>query len=488
MNRLTSWIFGICLMCTYAHAQTVEWSNQQKTRNKTFYTQVLGENSSGLFIARSRNNDFRNEIIIEKYKYNLSQEDSKELTQPENSYTERVIVTEGGLLHFYFIKNQTSGKTDLMLASLDNALLPLSTKNLLSYDGKLGADKKVFIKSSADKKFYAIYFITTTSDNQKSALQLYGFDAQFALKFNRKFAINTPPGDVQLNAMECDNEGNIFGLINLPRDNKKFRETGRNYFLYSYFPDGDNMLEYELAKDTLHIHEIALVVNNYAQAVNVAGFYSTKNNDKTCTGTLYYKLNCKTTELEVKQLETIDLGFSSKIAGTMMNEKTPYLTDLYIRKLVANSDGGCTIIAEKYYETKQAYTYTLNGFPQTNYRTMYNYDEIVVLAKNSDGTTRFKDFIKKNQSSMSDGGYYSSFVTLLANDKIGIIYNQDVVNEGDVMLTTISTTGKLEQKVLIKSMSYYATIMPPESKQVSGNSAVISTLKDRRFCLMRLTF
>ena len=89
---------------------------------------------------------------------------------------------------------------------------------------------------------------------------------------------------------------------------------------------------------------------------------------------------------------------------------------------------------------------------------------------------------------MSDGGYYSSFVTLLANDKIGIIYNADVVNDGDVMLTTISNKGVFEQKVLIKSMSYYATIMPFESRQVSGNSAIISTLKDRRFCLMRLTF
>ena len=111
----------------------------------------------------------------------------------------------------------------------------------------------------------------------------------------------------------------------------------------------------------------------------------------------------------------------------MMNERSPKLTDLYIRKLVANSDGGCTIIAEKYYETKQSYTYTVNGFPQTNFRTIYNYDEIVVIAKNADGTNRFKDFIKKNQTSMTDGGYYSSFVTLLANDKIGLVYNLDVV-------------------------------------------------------------
>ena len=89
---------------------------------------------------------------------------------------------------------------------------------------------------------------------------------------------------------------------------------------------------------------------------------------------------------------------------------------------------------------------------------------------------------------MNDGGYYSSFVTTLSNDKIGIIYNVDVVNEGDVMLATIGTDGEVESKVLVKSMSYFVTIMPPESRQVSARSIIIPTSKDRRFCLMRLNF
>ena len=110
------------------------------------------------------------------------------------------------------------------------------------------------------------------------------------------------------------------------------------------------------------------------------------------------------------------------------------------------------------------------------------------MAKNADGSTRFNNFVKKTQSSINDGGYYSSFVVMLSNDKIGIVYNQDVVNEGDVMLATISDKGELDYKVLIKSMSYFVTVMPPESRQVSAKSAIIPTSKDRRFCLMRVTF
>ena len=75
-----------------------------------------------------------------------------------------------------------------------------------------------------------------------------------------------------------------------------------------------------------------------------------------------------------------------------------------------------------------------------------------------------------------------------ANDKIALVYNEDVTDDGDVIMATYSNKGELESKVLIKAMSYYVSIMPFESKQVNASSIIIPTLKDRRFCLMRLTF
>ncbi|MFN3444258.1 MAG: hypothetical protein ACK44D_00840, partial [Bacteroidia bacterium] len=88
----------LLLLCfVQSNAQTVEWGNQQKTKAKYNYTQVLGENSSGIFLARARNSDFRRDIQIEKYKNNLALDFVKDLPQAENSWVERVIVHENGL-------------------------------------------------------------------------------------------------------------------------------------------------------------------------------------------------------------------------------------------------------------------------------------------------------------------------------------------------------------------------------------------------------
>lgn len=485
--RRTLLAYLIILVCSFsARAQTVEWGNQQKTKSKTNYSQVLGENSSGIFVARARNGEFRNNIVLEKYKTNLAQELTKELTQPDNSVMERIVVVESGVLQFHSVR-QNSDAAAVQVVQMDNSLNMVTQKSLVVADG-LGGDRKLFIRHSADKKVFTVFYLSEGKEKGKSVMNVVGFDASFAQKFTRRFGLSYDLDDIYISATECDNKGNVFALIDFPVDGKMHRDKkGRNYFLYAYFPESDNMLEYELDKDSVYLNEAELVVNNYAKTVNVAGFYSDKP-DQRCVGTVFFKLDLNSTEMQVKSFEPIDLTFASKVSGIMQNERAPQLSDLYIRKLVPNSDGGCTIIAEKYYETKQSYTSTINGFPQTNYRTVYNYDEIVIIARNADGSIKFRDFIKKNQSSLSDGGYYSSFVTMLANDKIGIVYNSEVVNEGDVMLSTINTKGGIDHKVLIKSMSYYVTIMPPESRQVSGNSAIISTLKDRRFCLMRLTF
>jgi hypothetical protein len=77
---------------------------------------------------------------------------------------------------------------------------------------------------------------------------------------------------------------------------------------------------------------------------------------------------------------------------------------------------------------------------------------------------------------------------LNANERISLIYNSDIDQEGDIMISTINPKGEIDTRILIKSLSYYVTLMPPEAKQVASNSVLISTLKDKRFSLLRVTY
>jgi len=474
-----------------AHSQTVEWSNQAKVKSKTAYTQVLGENANGVFLVRCRNSDFRKDIIVERYKSNLALEFSNELTIPSGGILEKLVLLENNILFFYSGKNSLTGRIELNCIKLDNNFKPVSNPSLIcEIDPQFFKDNSNFyIKSSADKSKFGVMYIRANADRSgNSTVSFLGMNDQLTITYRKEAEIEYEVNDAFFSSIDCNNEGDIFSIIDFPKSMKHNRTNDpRNFFLFCCCQSQNKIVKTAIGADSVFINEIGLAVNNYNKTVVVTGFYSYRH-DNRAAGEFIYVIDAVNSQIKTESFEDLSKSFIAKVAANMQNESSPVITDLYIRKIIPKSDGGCLLIAEKYYETKQAYTFYVNGFPQTNYRVVYNFDEIILISKNADGSTQFKDFIKKTQSSVSDAGYYSSFVTITGNDKIGIVYNSDAGNESDVMITTISNKGLIDTKVLVKAMSYFVQLMPGESKQVSANSTLICTLKDKRFSIMRLIF
>lgn len=492
VNQSTRILFllFLCIIPQLMHAQIVEWSNQQKLKSKTNYTRIIGENPGGLYLARAKSSDFNRDVILEKYKSNLALEKSSELDMPPGSFIERFLLQDDGIAVISSRKNDSLPKIDVSYLKVNSALQPGQSKLLTRIDAQIFKNNTtIYFQSSVNKSNHAMMYFTAGTEKNSSVLHLHGFDESFNPTYSKSFNIQFAADDVVTSGFECDNEGNAHLLIDYPRTGERSRKEKdkRDFFLYSYYKSLDKTLEYKIDQDSVFINDIGLAVNNYTKGVCVAGFYSEENNNKVA-GSFVYRIDAASTLLQSKYYEPLSKAFTTKIISTMLNETGNSLTDLYIRKIIPRSDGGCSIIAEKYYESRQTYTYYANGFPQTASRVTYNFDEIIVLSKNAEGRTQFQDFIKKSQASMNDGGYYSSFVLLNTNDKLSFIYNSDVSSDGDVMVSSINPLGQIDTKILIKAMSYYVVLMPAESKQINVNSSLICTLKDRRFTLMKLTY
>jgi hypothetical protein len=494
VNRSTRILLALFLWIAFspADAQIVEWSNQQKLRTKTNYTRIIGEAGGGLYLVRARNSDFNRDVIIEKYKGNLALEKSEEFDQPSGSYIEKFLLQDDGIAVIMSKKNDSLPKIDVVCQRVNSALQanPAQQKLLARIDaGVFKNNTTIYMQPAVNRSNYAMMYFTAGTEKNTSVLHLLGFDQAMNATFNKSFNIQFPADDVVISGFECDNEGNAYLLIDYPAAGERSRKDKgkRDFFLYSYYKSMDKTLEYKIDQDSVFINDIALAVNNHNKTICIAGLYSTENNNKV-TGSFVYSIDATSTLLKLKQFEDLNKNFTNKIITTMLNETGNMLSDIYIRRLIPRSDGGCTIIAEKHYESRQTYTYYANGFPQTASRITYNYDEIIVISKNGEGKTQFQDFIKKNQSSMNDGGYYSSFVLLNTNDKLSFVYNSDVNAEGDVMVSSINPLGNIDTKILVKAMSYYVLLMPAEARQISQNSTLVGTLKDRRFTLMKLTY
>lgn len=490
-SKSTPIVFILFLLVSpqYLRSQTVEWSNQQKLKPKTNYTEVLGENPSGYFLLRSKNADISHEILIEKYRSNLALELTVELDQPINSTIEKVIVQDDGLWVFASKRNDTVPKIDIIAWKLNNQLAKQSSpKIIVQIDAALfKSNGLVSVESSNDKKSFCIFYCTDGLEKNTAVLNMVGLDITGAVMYTKTFSVQAEPENITTTRVACDNMGNSYILLQHPLANSKKTKDSDSHFLYAYFKSLDKTLEYMIREDSTYIIDIDLVLNNTTNQATVAGFYNFQKGNAVY-GTFMYSINTESTLMQTKSYEPFRPSFVNKVLTGMITQGTKQLSDLKIRKLIARSDGGVTFVAEKVYETRQTYTYYANGFPQTASRVTYNYDEIIVLSNNATGKTEFNEYIKKSQSSLNDGGYNSSFVMLNTNDKLSFIYSTTSGEDGDIMITNINPTGQLETRILIKSMSYYVQLMPVESKQINNSSSLICTLKDRRFTLMKITY
>lgn len=482
-------IFIIFIFSVQVNAQTIEFGQPVKVKNKNSYTQIIGSNESGTFLIRCRDNNFKKGVLIEKFNSKLSLEISKDIPLSIPAFIEKVLLINQNIYVFISAKNTNSNKIDFLAIKLDMNLNQTGGMVLLaSVDEVLFNDNlDLSVKNSINKKFFSISFIGKASANnkEKSALFLYGFDANLVSIYAKTFEINEGINDIGTTNCDIDNEGNYFTLLDFPKVGKKKRKNeNRHFVMYVFYKATDNMLEYDVSKPGIEIDDLGFVLNNIKKQINIIGFYAIEDENSN-SGYFFQTIDLNSKEVLINVLDSISLKV---LKDRITFSKSMDLNDIYIRKIIPRSDGGVFMLTEKYFITRQSYTYYVNGFPQTNTRVVYNYNDVLLLSINSDGLLENGDIINKEQQSVSDGGYYSSVTCFVNNDAIHTIYNADVNQEGDVLMNKFNVKGKSENKILVKAINASVLIIPSDCKQISANAILACTIRDKRFTLMRITF
>lgn len=102
----------------------------------------------------------------------------------------------------------------------------------------------------------------------------------------------------------------------------------------------------------------------------------------------------------------------------------PGFSDYYVRDLVVKPDGTSTLLAEQYYvKVVTTTSTTASGSVRTRTTYYYYYKDVIVINFDPSGEILWQTVIDKYQVSTNDGGYYSSFFTVLDGNEVNLIYN-----------------------------------------------------------------
>lgn len=181
--------------------------------------------------------------------------------------------------------------------------------------------------------------------------------------------------------------------------------------------------------------------------------------------------------------------FDSKVMdGFIGDPKTPdkkEILNLKPVRLVKREDGGLIFLAESQYATD--YTY-FDFFTKTYItRIMYHFDHVVTASVSPIGKLEWQKTLIKKQESQEDGGYYSSFYTILNANELHLLYNSFEGKLTRVHLHSFRTDGT-EYASVISDLSDDAAAVPRSGKQTDSGTTVVPAFKKNKFTLLKIFY
>ncbi len=481
-------IFIILVKVFSIHAQQMIWSEPIDNNSRLLYVDIL-LNDSDYSLIRSREPDLSEKLYIEKYNDTLNL----------ISQTKIVPAKKEGLVVSYFDNNQEFWVFRSVYSLLDgfNILYlekytPLSSKPFYFKEVCRSAlknygDKGDFlITRSEDKKNYLCYY-TTVDDNGNDIVNLIMIDYTTKLIYNRTFNQIYQSNASELIQIECDYQQNAYLLYKEP-DLLHANSNDFDRYKVAVFQPNENKLYLSMIDSGVHdIVDLYMTIQPQKNVMILGGFFNYKNKPG-IGGSVYIRTSLPEAKIEVAAFNFLTDTFRIKALGERQFYINSTLKDYVIRHQIVRSDGSAVLMAERVFTNQQNYTYAGNGSMQTSYRTVYNFNEIVVITTNADGTIQWEQPIRKTQSTVNDGGIYSGFSWIVFSDRILFHFNKYDKGDYIVMEYALLNNGELFEREFLKSDKEDYTLIPSESKQVSASDMLFLVKKDNQKYILKASF
>jgi hypothetical protein len=463
-------------------SQTRIWGNPIKIKGSAIYSKVMEENEHGIFLLRYANPQLKKFIVLERYSADLNLQKMKNIDLKKHQVL-KLSCTRRGILLVTGLTSKITGSMEIFGRWYDYDLsLIQEPKVITKLDRKEVLDGESFrLRVDSDRSLLSI----STMENyvqQRPILKFKLYSLDFNLLYEQEYEMPPEPGDFHLNDYQLSSSGDILAIVYRKKGIGKkenrhwyFLEINKNQKRLTSFPD-DKWYK------NLYIHKI-----EPRKEFLISGFYGDVSSES-LKGYFFYRLNNKTTDNSFIFRE-FNEDLWDKITSSKKTIKKSKLLERYeILQIIPRTDGGVLLVAEQKSIMREDDLFLSYGIPQVTARNIFQYDDLLILNLDSNFNVDWSHVIRKNQTTVNDGGYNSSVVIFVLNQFIQIYYNDPNSRNGDVLQYTIYWDGEYTAKKAFNDMYEQIYILPNESTQVASNKMIMPTVKNRKFALLKIVF
>lgn len=405
-------------------------------------------------------------------------------------------------------RDKDAGETTLYAQEVDGSSLQptggLKTVGKLTFSGNRSGDW--FYKYSRDSSFLLIYANHELRKNEPEKYSLFVLGEDLDPVWSRVITLPYEESRFTMEDFAIDNDGNVFvlGILGLARGEARRRGSPNySYRILSYHGEGEDVEEYEVSAGDLFLTDMSIDVSPKRDII-CSGFYS-ELGTFSIKGSYYLRIGRRSKEIEKLSLKEFDLDFITmnyteaqerKAERRAAKGKPVELFEYDLRDLIPRADGGAVLVGEQYFVRVVCYTDSRGG---TRCTTYYIYNDIIVVSIGPAGEIEWATKVPKRQVSANDGGYYSSFATVITGEALYFVYNDNRKNlsedlkkgklynyalsdrNGIIVVAEVDLEGNVSRKALSANAEIEAVAVPKLCRQVNHRQMFLYAKVRKRY-------
>ncbi len=498
MNKILALLLCITMSCMLS-AQNIHWGSSHTTKNNEYISRLIAEDANGIYVLRrgAQRRDSR-AAIIEHYSPDMKLQYSRKIKEIDKSnvffqdffeYNKKLFITftqyrtkERKHILFYQEVNKHTG--ELVGQGLSLATSTSKSKYLqgkFDYAPSPDSSKAVIFFSEAPNARSQ----SSRADATSNKFTVKVLDDKFEKVWREKVTLPYDENLYEHRQIEVDNDGNVYILAKIYDNRIRERVRGKANYKYKIIAlrEGEERKEYDLYLEDKFITDITFKLDRRTNDIVCSGFYSERNSVG-FKGAFFLSIDKQTKEVSRANTKAFSVDFMSNFMRERRAERGGEVYDFDMRDIILRTDGGAVLIAEQFYVTTNSQRDFNTGMWYYSYQ--YNYNDIIAVNINPDGTIAWSTYVPKWQRSTNP--MYSSFSKAVVSDKIYFVFNERISKRGNVMLATVNADGTVDMKDLFKNKESGVIIRPMVCRQVSDNEMIIYGEWGRKYKFGRIRF
>jgi hypothetical protein len=322
-----------------------------------------------------------------------------------------------------------------------------------------------YVLSTNKRKLLCYKNLENRRESEK--ILYYVFDEDGTYTRSGEIGISFPDNQFTVKSVQVSNDGNVFLLGKLFVANRVSNPTDFKYIMYRFDTRTEERTEVEIDLGDRFITDLAFKLDR-DENIYLAGFYSYNNTDR-MIGTIMQKINAAGEKI-IDTTEPFSKEFLANYLTDGQINRGRELRNFYLNKIVLRSDGGVLLLAEKFYITYRSYR---DAYGYWVDREVYHYEDVILTSVSASGKIEWQKIVEKTQ--MSENPATLSYFNAMSQQGAHIFYEYRPQRlDYNIYYNTIDIDGNVSQRMpLLKDYRSSYEYYPRFCQQINSRESIM---------------